>query len=222
MAVEADRKGELPPEEAVALGTWQLKQAALKIKRKRDKQGHYLVAKTGFVERGTNRATKLSQAQEELRLHKHWKLWDGLLWLVGCGSATDLKHWVGQPDQFVENRQETAITASDQIPVWLKPDAGKVLQPRSVQQAAQKAQKRRKVVRAGGAAEGGEKGLQHEYNHPRGPGDSGAARWRVSFVARQAVENFFSNILEPVGYQRKIKLKGENIDREQFIIYNII
>ena len=145
-------------------------------RRKREKQAVYLIAKTGFVERSTNRATKLSQAVEEQRLRKYWRLWDGLLWLVGCGTAQDLKQWVAQPDQFVEHRQETAITASDQIPVWLKPDASKVFQKRSLQQAAHRARKTRRKLRAGGQVEQGDQGGKHPKDHVRGPGDSGASR----------------------------------------------
>ena len=35
--------------------------------------------------------------------------------------------WVAQAEEFVLSRAETALTFSDQIPVWLQPQAGKVL-----------------------------------------------------------------------------------------------
>jgi hypothetical protein len=83
--------GQQSQEEQATLLVWKKKQSAMEERRKRDKQAVFLVGKTGFVERNTNRATKLSQAEEEVRLHKSWKLWDGLLWLVGCGTSEDFR-----------------------------------------------------------------------------------------------------------------------------------
>ena len=123
--------------------------------------------RTGFVERSTNLQTKLSSDEEQRRLHKHWQLWDLLLWRAGCGSADDLKDYVSQPEQFILHWSETALTFSDQIPVWLKPSgAGKILQPRSVQRLAADTRRRRKSGEQAG----------HVHVHARGPGEATADR----------------------------------------------
>ena len=56
-----------------------------------------------------------------------WRWWDFMIWLAGCADSQDLSRWVAQPEQFVLGRRETVLTFSDQIPVWLCPQAGKVL-----------------------------------------------------------------------------------------------
>ena len=43
----------------------------------------------------------------------------------------------------MENREQLVVGFSDQIPVWLKPQADKVLQARTVFQAASQDKKRR-------------------------------------------------------------------------------
>ena len=103
-----------------------------------------MASRTGHIDKATNLQTKLSKSEEKHRLHKHWQLYDLLLWRVGCGSAADLADYVSEPEHFVENRGRTALTFSDQIPVWLKPGSGRVLQARSTQRLAAQAKKRRR------------------------------------------------------------------------------
>ena len=73
-----------------------------------------MVAQCEASERKTNRATPLSQAEEDKRLRDSWKWWDYMLWLAGCADSHSLNEWVAQPEQWVLNRKETALTFSDQ------------------------------------------------------------------------------------------------------------
>ena len=138
-----------------------------------------MASRTGHIDKATNLQTKLSKSEEKQRLHKHWQLYDLLLWRVGCGSAADLADYVSEPEHFVENRGRTALTFSDQIPVWLKPGSGRVLQARSTQRLAAKATKRRRQRKAGegaggqaGEGQAGEEQAAHVHDHVRGPGES--------------------------------------------------
>ena len=169
----------LPAEEEKSLQVWLQRQKSLAESRKRcESQSAYLVAKTGHIERNTNRQTKLSQEEEEdLLLQKHWQRWDMVLWLAGCATPAELTDWVAKPEQFVENRELTALTFSDQIPVWLKPGAGKVLQSRAQQQSAHDRAKLRRAAR--GSSSQDRPALpaeQHEHSHIRGPGDGQSDR----------------------------------------------
>ena len=70
-----------------------------------------------------------------------------------------------------------------------------MLAPRKQLQAAADARKARHA-----AAKAGQPLPQDQpLNHTRGPGEAAAARWRVSFVARQAIENYFDPDSEPRG-----------------------
>ncbi len=102
-----------------------------------------MVHKTGFVERSKQRQTPLSAEQEVERVERGWKHWDTLLWLTGCADSPDLKNWVGQPERWIFNRENTVISMSDQIPVWLTPDAGKVLVKASVGRTQRSAAKKK-------------------------------------------------------------------------------
>ncbi len=136
-AKQEEAEGWLTAERKAALAAWQHKQKMLdSCAKKRLKQSAYLAAKTGFVEKAINRQTKLSQEEEDRRLQKHWQYWDKILWLAGCAPAAELRDYVAKPEQLVENREETAPAFPDQVPVWLKPAAGKVLQSRGQLQKA--------------------------------------------------------------------------------------
>ena len=102
-----------------------------------------------------------------------------MLWLAGCGSSEDLDAWVAQPGQLVLNRRDTVITMSDQIPVWLKPEAGRVLISRRAQQGEHSARKRRKLATLAiedGSLDPGSQHAKaelanHTLSHVRGPGE---------------------------------------------------
>ena len=77
--------------------------------------------------------TQFSLQEEATRLQTAWKSFAHFVWLAGCPGPEELASWVAQPDQLVINRRQTVITASDQIPVWLRPEAGETLRPRQEQ-----------------------------------------------------------------------------------------
>ena len=130
-----------------------------------------------------------------MRLDYSWRHWDYKLWLAGCADRETLAQWVAQPHQFIMNRRQTALTFSDQVPVWLKPSAGKMLAPVKKIKLAREQRKRRELARKHGKAIT----EQQEVTQKRGPGSSSAGRWRVSLVARQAIEDYFEEGREPTG-----------------------
>ena len=177
------REGSQSEAEQAALAHFLQKEKGLAdCRRKRLRQSAYLVAKTGFVERETNRQTKLSQEEEDRRLLRHWQIWDHLLWLAGCAPAGELADWVAKPEQFVENRAQTVLSFSDQIPVWLRPGAGKLLQSRRLQQKAADCSKQRRAARRSQqqqeqlAEQPEVPELDCPHSHVRGPGDSQSER----------------------------------------------
>ena len=107
------------------------------------------------------------------------------------------------------------MTFSDQIPVWLKPPPGKMLvstvrQERALQQRVRKRARKKQAEQlkeeaAGEAAEQQMVAAEEELGEPEQPVETAARspgqapRWRVSFVARQAVEEYFQPDKKPVG-----------------------
>ena len=132
--------------------------------------GRFLRARLDLSERAKQRTTAMSEPEEIARMLGGWQAWDRMLWLIAFGDQADLADFVAQPAKLAEDRRETVITMSDQVPVWLKPDSGKSLRPRSQVVKANTARKQRKrrevaVVRAGVS-----------FKRPAGPEISGSAR----------------------------------------------
>jgi hypothetical protein len=154
-----------------------------------------LVGKTGFVERAKQRTTSLSPQEEIDRVEQGWKNWDQLLYKTGCAPAQDLVDWVAKPVQRAINRQETVISASDQILVWLKPDSGKRLVPKAQISAAQQAKKRRVGRKVVQHQEPTEQEVEEAGRQPRDlvatGGNPANSRSRHTLVARQLVKNYF-------------------------------
>ena len=200
-ADQAQAEGTFNPDKSNQLAAWKQKQASLDIKSKRDKQGKVLVEKTGFVERSKQRQTPLTVAQEVERVQRSWAHWDTILWLTGCADSPQLRDWVGQPERWVFNRENTVISMSDQIPVWLKPDAGKVLVHKSVGRASRQSAQQRKRRKA--CAEGEEQNEEAAEEQPRtltvAAGNPANSRSRFTFVARQLVLNYYKPGAEPEG-----------------------
>ena len=84
------------------------------------RQRKKLLRQCDFTEKKTNRQTKLDYPEETARLHSSWQLYDYLIWLTANGSSEELKDFVADPAKFRENWRQTALTFTDQIPVWLK------------------------------------------------------------------------------------------------------
>ena len=170
-------------------------------KSKRDKQGLYLVNKTGFVERSKQRQTPLSVDQEVERVERGWKHWETLLWLTGCANSPELNNWVGQPERWIFNRENTVTSMSDQIPVWLKPDAGKVLVKASVGRSNRRASKQRRSRQD--VAKGAEQDEEAAEAQPRtltiAAGNPANSRSRFTFVARQLIHKYYKEGEQPEG-----------------------
>jgi hypothetical protein len=200
-ADEAVAASTFNPDQAPELAAWKAKQLSLLTKSKRDKQGKYLVDKTGFVERSKQRQTPLSVEQEVERVERGWAHWDTLLWLTGCADSPELKDWVGQPERWIFNRENTVISMSDQIPVWLKPDAGKVLTHKAVGRARRIASNHRKSRRD--VAKGAEQDEEAAEAQPRtltiAAGNPANSRSRFTFVARQLIHKYYKEGVQPEG-----------------------
>jgi hypothetical protein len=134
-ALAEQAAGTLLPEQAPFLKAWQQRQAALASSAKaRERTAKYLTVKTGLVERAKQRATSLTRQQEAGRLSSSWRFFDRVCWLAGAGSESveQLALLTRDAASVHQNRRLLAISVSDQIPVWLKPQADKVLQARAV------------------------------------------------------------------------------------------
>ena len=120
-------------------------------KKSRDRAAVNLLRQTGFRERQTNRSRQLSDEEEGRNLRSAWQFCDYLQWLTAKGSAEELGNFVAQPEQFVQRRSETAITLTDQIPVWLKVEAGSTLISENLLSAQREGKKRRRAARKAAA-----------------------------------------------------------------------
>ena len=99
----------LTSEEEKALSFSQERLTAWDIGRKKDKAARTLLDQISFVERKTNRLTKLDYEEESARLHCSWQLYDYLLWLTGKGSLEDLKSFVARPEDWRKNWKQTVL-----------------------------------------------------------------------------------------------------------------
>jgi hypothetical protein len=201
---DAKEAGTFNIDEEAKLAAWLQKQAALNSsKSKRDKQSKYLVAKTGFIERAKQRQTPLTPAQEMERAERGWSHFDYILWLTGCADSPALADWVGQPERFVLNREAIVISQSDQIPVWLKPDAGKPLMSQSLQKAYRASKKGRKSRAAKALEIEVPDDMEGEAAQPRtlalAAGNPANSRARFTFVARQLITKYYSKTQDPEG-----------------------
>ena len=130
-----------------------------------------------------------------------WACWDSLLWRVGCGSEEDLKDWVANPERLIALRQNTVISMSDQIPVWIKADGERCLVSRVVSRERRLAKRQRtsrKAIAAG--EEQTEQAQEQPQTTVRAAGNPANSRYRVTLVARQIVLNYFRPEADPVGW----------------------
>ena len=206
MLLSAQAERGLTREEEKALSCAQGRLTAWKDNKKKDKAALKLLRQISFAERKTNRLTHLEPEEETRRLHCSWQLYDYLLWLTGKGSVEDLRNFVARPELFRINWKQTALLFTDQIPVWLKVDGDKqavstkTLGRQRVQQAARR--DLRKQVKEGSqdpdASTVALSAASESYLR-RGPGSTDAARYRITYCARQAIENYFDDSVQPEG-----------------------
>ena len=162
--------------------------------KSRWRQADYLIRKTGLTERMTTRATTLSKMTEQERLESSWRYYDWLLSMAARADPAELQSFVADPVLWQRHKKHTALLFSDQIPIWLKPEQSKVLQIKATDQLARRLRDERKNLakkseqRSKENPEDGQEDIQaalREIDHTapetttRGPGDTGAARWRA-------------------------------------------
>ncbi|CAE7374010.1 unnamed protein product, partial [Symbiodinium necroappetens] len=125
---EAEEKaGTLTPQAEAELQALRQKQQSMQTNQKaREKYKASLVVKCQLRSRACQQVKNLSPAEEKARMEVAWRIWDQTLQAAADPSG-DQALPVAEPHDFAANRAETAITLSDQIPVWLKPTPGKVL-----------------------------------------------------------------------------------------------
>ena len=96
---------------------------------------------------------------------------------------------------------ETTISLSDQVPVWLKPDASRRLMKASAVGERRKAKQARRN-RANVAATG-EQNAHAAEQQPRqlvaAFGDPSNSRARYTLVCRQLITGYFSEVAQPAG-----------------------
>ena len=119
----------------------------------------------------------MAEADERERMELGWKLWGRLLWQAAFGEMAVLGQLVGNPERWRANRAQTVVTMSDQIPVWMLPDAGSVLMSRATLEkaVADRGVRRRRRELAGGNGQA-EAADQKESTLAKAPGNPANSR----------------------------------------------
>ena len=153
-----------------------------------------------MLTRSKQRVTSLSTDQERQLVMQGWACWDSLLWKIGCGSEEDLKNYVADAARLCVKSQDTVVSLSDQIPVWIKCVGEKCLVRKSVTTEGRLAKRRRKSRKQVAA---GEKQTEEEVLQPqttkRTPGNTANSRYRVTLIARQLIVNYLRPAADPQG-----------------------
>ena len=174
----------LTPQEQKELASWKQKLTSLSNNSKqRERYSQQLVVRSDMTPRSCQRATELSPEEERSRVQLAWRIWDTML--VAAASGNPDKIAVCNPEQWVLNVRETALTFSDQIPVWLKVEPGKLLTSKHRLRLASEQRKLRREQKKAGEQVQSQVRLSTARKSPGKP-----PRWRVSFVARQAVTGY--------------------------------
>ena len=208
------------------LAAWKKKRQTLANNKKmRSKDGDKLAARAGLRARMCQQTQNISSEEAAERMLVGWRLYDYALWRASQAEVQpDLP--VREPAQWVVQYRHTDLTFSDQIPVWLRPSPGRLLTSTVRLEQGLQASKARKASRkAKAAAEAaaqeqqqqqlaqaeeaeGAKEQEAEQRQEAKPVQTArfspgtAPRWRVSFIARQAISQFFQPEAEPVGVVR--------------------
>jgi hypothetical protein len=163
-------------------------------------QREYLAGKCGMLTRSKQRVTSLSTEQEGLLVRQGWDCWDCLLWKIGCGSEEDLKDYVADAARLCVKSQDTVVSLSDQIPVWIKCDGDRCLVRKSVTTEGRLAKRRRKSrVQVAAGEKQTEKEVEQPQTTKRTPGNTANSRYRVTLIARQLIHNYFRPAADPQG-----------------------
>jgi hypothetical protein len=173
------------------------------VDSKRAKQAVFLLARTGFLEKAKQRVTALTPRLEKARVETAWRAFDRVVWLLANGhsSVEELSLIMREAGTVQQHREAITILQSDQIPVWLKPQAEKVLQKAEiVQEAAAQAKTRtRRKSLAAGTPQTDDKEAAGTATLVKAAGNPANERWRVSFVARQRIDDYMNPNVDPTG-----------------------
>ena len=168
-------KGLASPEKLKELAAWKQKQDSLANKPKqRAKFKVRLMSRCGLRQRSSQQAQQLTAEDEKARLQVAWRLWDARGSSQPHPSKTDLP--VSDVEAWVMDRKNTWITMSDQVPVWLKPAAGKMVTSLVRLRASKEQQTQRRERRK--ARQEGRKAAVPQRDLGRGSGMPSAAQDR--------------------------------------------
>jgi hypothetical protein len=209
----------LTGEEQRRLEGWLKKAKGLQSAKARDKYSQALANKANLADRKVQRVTSLSLEEEARRLKTGWQCFDMALYLGGCASQEEVAGLVADGAAWVADRQKGVLLFSDQVPVWLQVEAGRVLarkedlkqaktvsklkrdnrQQRMGQLEDAKGSKQPELSSLSPLEEAEEQRQQAQQQRTQVRGAGGNDRWRVSLVCRQAVLHFFDSQQVPRG-----------------------
>ena len=186
-----------------------------------------MCAKIGARLLAPSRCSELSAREEKVRCDLSWQQMDERIWIAGLSEFEELGNWVGDPQKFIENRENTWLIFSDQIPLWVKigmlkvlyaafeiEDSKKAVESKNIRKERQKkilASRGNESQRLDNEDEGEEKDPEKDDDAPgkkmgEGQGqsqkrgaDSAGDKCRVTFEARQGLSGLFT------GDPKKIK-----------------
>ena len=67
-----------------------------------------------------SRAANLTAKQEKDRCQLTWQSFDDKCYMASFGDAKELKDYVGYVKSFTQNKMDTWLCFSDEIPLWIK------------------------------------------------------------------------------------------------------
>lgn len=209
------RKIDLGETDTAEFKAWEKKLKTLQNNpRQKDREALKLA---GLRERKPQQTQNISEPELKRRLESSWRWYDRLLFQA-AQPALQPGLPVRDRESWLLHRAGTALTFSDQIPVWLKPAPGRVLtsvvEEGQAEEAAEEGSEgkssaretsRRAASCSGSRGDRGWRGTSPDFSQEstsqtsvRSAGE--APRWRVFFIARQAVSKYFSEGEVPTGH----------------------
>ena len=206
-----ETKEKLGEADSKELAAWRKKLVTLQTNMKqRNREAVKLAARASLRERICTQTQNMSEAELQKRLETAWRLYDSQLFKAAQPVVqADLE--VRDREAWFIHRKQTVLTFSDQIPVWLKPPPGRMLvsvvrQERALQQRRVKrlrkkqAEQQEQQPAQQSIVPHTEEPVEAEVPQETAARDAGQApRWRVSFIARQAIHGFFEPGRQPEG-----------------------
>ena len=155
------------------------------------------------------RMLKISSEEEQARCKCTWQMFDRALWVAAFADEELLADIVADPKEFIKNREDIVIGASDQVPYWCTLGPRKQLY---LQSEVSKSKKERtsKENLAGHSSQISQtlstelEGLEDEeetqkMTQTRGEEASENSKLRITLEMRQLVYNYFKPGADPVG-----------------------